>query len=255
MLILIDIGNTNIVFGIVENNKIVNTYRLATDLHASKQDYYEKINNYLIFKNINQDNLQGVAISSVVPLLDQNFIEIFEEYYNIKPLMVSAYLKSEVEVKDCNKDELGADLYCDAVGAYHKYHDPVIIVDLGTATKFIIINEQGELKGIVIAPGIQGSLNGLISSTSKLPKVTLNAPDTVLGTQTIECIQIGVIHGHAAMIEGMIARIKKELKESCTKVIITGGYSPLIKNLLTIAYYKEPNILLEGLLEIYLQNK
>ncbi len=255
MLILIDIGNTNIVFGIVENNEIINTYRLVTDHHASKEIYYEKINNYLTFKNINQDNLEGVIISSVVPLLDHTFNEIFEEYYHIKPIMVNAYLNSEVTVNDCNKDELGADLYCDAVGGYKKYHDPIIIVDLGTATKFIIINEQGELKGIVIAPGIQGSLNGLISSTSKLPKVNLNAPDTVLGTSTIECIQIGVIYGHVAMIEGMVSKIKKELKESCTKVIITGGHSPLITNLLSIAHYQEPNLLLEGLLELYLKNK
>lgn len=255
MLILVDVGNTNILFGIVENNEITNTYRLITDLHGTKEYYKEKINNYLVFKKVDNNSLEGVIISSVVPLLDKIFNEIFEEDYNVKPIMSTPYLKSNILVNECNKDELGSDLYCDAVGGYKKYQDPLIIVDLGTATKFIIVDSQGELKGVVISPGLQGSLNGLISSTSKLPKVNLNTPETVLGTNTIECIQIGVVIGHICMIEGMINKIKKELKESCTKVLLTGGNAPIIKDLLSIAYYDEPNLVLEGLLELYLQNK
>ena len=255
MKILVDVGNTNILFGIVENNVITNTYRLITDVHGTKEYYTDKIKNYLTFKNVEQDKVKGVTISSVVPLLDKIFNEIFEENYGVKPIMTTPYLKSNILVNECNKDELGSDLYCDAVGGYKKYQDPLIIVDLGTATKFIVVDNSGELKGIVISPGLQGSLNGLISSTSKLPKVSLNAPETVLGTNTVECIQIGVVTGHVCMIEGMIGKIKKELKESCTKVLLTGGNAPIIKDLLSIAYYDEPNLVLEGLLELYLQNK
>lgn len=248
MILCFDIGNTNIVLAVVNNDKIINTYRFVTNASLTEDEYYQKI--YSVIKDIKID---GVVISSVVPALDITFETMIKKYYNIKPLFIGPGIKSGLKLKIENPKSLGADLLCDAVGAVYKYGTPTIIIDLGTATKFIVVNDNNEYLGGAIAPGMNGSLNSLIANAAKLSHTALVKPKNVVGNDTTTCIQSGMIYGTSSMIDGMVNRIISELNLVNPKIILTGGLSNLIKDSLTIDVVHDPNILIEGL--IYLYNK
>ena len=250
MILCFDIGNTNIVLGIVENKKIINTFRFVTNATLTEDEYYHKI------QNVTQGiTIEGVIISSVVPALDNIFNMMIKKYFNISPLFVGPGMKSGLKLKIEVPKSLGSDLLCDAVGAVNKFGGPVIIVDLGTATKFIVVNDKDEYLGGAIAPGMNGSLNSLISNAAKLSHTALAKPHNIIGNDTTSCIQSGMIYGTASMIDGMVNQMIKELGLPNTNVVLTGGLAPLIKDILTINYYYEPNILIDGLIYLYYKNK
>ena len=250
MIILVDIGNTNIVIGIAKEKKILKTFRMSTDTSLTEDEYAGKIKGF----GIDEYAIKGVAISSVVPQLDHVFIELFKKYYNIKPLVVGAGVKSGLKLKIDNQKQLGADLLCDCVGAYEKYPGDLLVVDLGTATKLLVVNNNKEYIGCAIAPGIIGSINSLVASAAKLSSISLGIPPKTIETETTRCIQSGAIIGHACMINGMLTRMKKELNNENATVVLTGGLSNLIVDLLEHPVKIEANILLEGLLTIYYKN-
>ena len=250
MIILVDIGNTNIVVGIAKENKILKTFRMSTDSSLTDDEYAGKMKGF----GINQYEIEGAAISSVVPQLDHVFIDLFVKHYNIKPLVVGAGVKSGLKLKIDNQKQLGADLLCDCVGAYAKYPGDLLVVDLGTATKLLAVNKNKEYIGCSIAPGIIGSINSLVASAAKLPNISLAVPSKTIETETTRCIQSGAIIGHACMINGLLSKMKKEMNTENIKVILTGGLSRLVKDLLEHEVLDEPNILLEGLLYIYYKN-
>lgn len=248
MVLLFDVGNTNIVLGFVENNKIVSTYRYLTTTNLTEDEYYNKFQAVLANQKI-----EGIAISSVVPQVDQVLISMCDKYFHVHPLVVGQGVKSGIKIKLENPKQLGADLLCDAVGAKARYNGASIIVDLGTATKFIVVNEKNEFLGGAISPGIMSSLNGMIRSAAKLSDIGLTSPNRIIGNDTQSCIQSGVIYGFASMIDGMVDKIQKELNEE-VNVIVTGGLSKYILDVIHTPYYYLPNILLEGLLVIYNKN-
>lgn len=250
MIVLVDIGNTNIVIGIAKDNEIVDTYRISTDASLTSDEYAGKLKGF----GIDKKDVEGVAISSVVPQLDHVFENLFQKYYNKKALVVASGVKSGLKLKIDNQKQLGADLLCDCVGAYEKYPGDLLVVDLGTATKLLAVNKNKEYLGGAIAPGILGSLNSLVASAAKLSNINLAIPPKVIETETTRCIQSGALVGHACMINGLLTKMKKELNSNDVKVILTGGISYLIKDLIEHEYYYEPNILLEGLLNIYNKN-
>lgn len=250
MIILVDIGNTNIVIGISKNKEILNTYRISTDSTLTEDEYALKIKSF----NIKESEVDGVAISSVVPQLDHVFIRLFEKYFNIKPMIVGSGIKSGLHLKIDNQKQLGADLLCDSVGAYEKYPGNLIVIDLGTATKFSVVNEKKEYIGCSIAPGIVGSVNSLVASAAKLSNIPLAIPPKTIETETTRCIQSGAIIGHACMINGMISRMIKEIGTKNVTIVLTGGLSYLVKDLIEHPFKFEPNILLNGLLCIYYKN-
>ena len=253
MILLFDVGNTNIVLGIVKENKITQIYRFITNNNLTVDEYYQKINQ--AFSNSNQkEPIEGAIISSVVPDMDLILVHMMKKYYQIEPLLVAQGLKSGLKIRLENPKQLGADLLCDAVGAYERYGGPIVIVDLGTATKFIIVNEKREFLGGIICPGIHGSLRSLITSAAKLADVTLKQPKSVIGNDTTSAIQSGLIYGHAAMIDGLIAKIKREMKVEKLKIVLTGGLSAVVKDAILTPLCYEPSLLLEGLLLIYLKN-
>lgn len=254
MIILFDIGNTNIVLGICKNEKIIKTYRFVTNPKLTEDDYYQKINSSLKEHLLNE-MIEGSIISSVVPQLDFIFLNLMEKYYNIKPLIVKPGLKSGLKIMLENPKQLGADLLCDVVGTYYKYGGPAIVVDMGTATKLMVLSSNKEFLGGAICAGLKGSLDSLIDTTSKLSRTTIEIPQNAIGTETSSCIQSGIVYGHIAMIDGMIDRFKQELKEENAKMILTGGYSKIIKDHLKNDFIYDENILLEGLYQIYLKNK
>ena len=249
MILCFDIGNTNIVLGIAENKKIINTYRFVTNASLTEDEYYHKLQP--IVKDI---NVEGVVISSVVPALDVIFNQMIKKYFNISPMMIGPGIKSGLKLRIEAPKTLGSDLLCDAVGAVNKVGGPVIIVDLGTATKVIVVNDKEEYLGGAIAPGMNGSLNSLIANAAKLSHTALVNPECVIGNDTTTCIQSGMIYGTASMIDGMVNKTIEELGLPNVKVVLTGGLAPLIKDVLTIDYVYEPNILIEGLIYLYYKN-
>lgn len=252
MLLCIDIGNTNIVLGLVKDKKIMETYRFVTNPNLTSDDYYHKIK--LTCENKLDANIEGIIISNVVPALDVVFCELAIKYYHIEPIFVGPGIKSGLKLKIENPKSLGADLLCDMVGAVSKYKSPCIIVDLGTATKFLIVNEAKEFIGASIAPGIKGALRSLVSSAALLSETPLVMPSSVIGLNTTTCIQSGVVYGYASLIDGMITKIKNELNLIDLNVILTGGLAKVISKALTTSYNYDPNILLEGLIILYYKN-
>lgn len=253
MILLFDIGNTNIVLGIVENEQIVKTFRFTTDTNLTEDDYYQKIHTAMNHLKI-ENNVEGAIISSVVPGLDYVFSRLVNKFFNINPKFIGPGLKSGLFIKLENPKQMGADLLCDGVGAYAKYGGPVIIVDMGTATKVIVVNEKKEFLGGAICAGLKGSLDSLITSTSKLSRTSLIVPSKAINNETSLCIQSGIVIGHIAMIDGMIDKFKKELNVDNINVVLTGGYSSIVKDHLNTKVIHNENILLEGLYEIYKKN-
>lgn len=250
MLLCFDIGNTNVVLAIVENKEIKRTFRFVTNDHLTADEYYQKVKSV-----IGNQIVEGVVISNVVPALDTIFDQMVKKYFNLTPMFIAPGIKSGLKLKIDSPKTLGADLLCDAVGAIQKYQTPLIIVDLGTATKFIVVNDKKEYLGGAIAPGMNGSLNSLISSAAKLSHTALVKPKNIIGNDTTTCIQSGMIYGTVAMIEGMISKIKAELNVEEINVILTGGLSELIKDIIEIPFHYEPNILIIGLIHLYYKNQ
>lgn len=254
MILVADIGNTNITLGVYRNDKPVCISRLATQRHRTSEQYAIELD--AIFKLEGLDNtFSGAIISSVVPELTRIFKNAIEKATNCEALIVAAGLKNGLKITTDNPKELGADLVAGAVGAISQYELPCLVMDLGTATKISVIDEGGVFAGCTIAPGIGISLDALSLRTSQLPAIELSAPDHAIGTNTIECIRSGTVLGNAAMLDGMAARLEKELGKQIKTIVATGG---LAKEIVTccekdIIYNKD--LVLEGLLAIYKKNR
>ena len=248
MILLVDIGNSNIVFGLADDNNIVKTYRLKSFTDKTSDEYF------ILFNNIvSVDKIDGVIISSVVPMITSSLKKMFETYYNINPLILGPGVKTGVQLKVDDPKSVGADIICDCAGAM-KYANECLVIDLGTANKYIYV-KNNTFYGLAISPGVAISMRALVSNAALLPNIELVSPKNVLGTNTISCMQSGIIYGSASEVDGMITRIKDEIKNHNVKVIATGGLSkvitPLCKNEITIV----ENLTLDGLLQIYYKNR
>lgn len=253
MILCFDIGNTNIVLGIVKDNKIIETYRFSTNVNLTVDDYSIKFK-LILDNSYPNEPIEGAIISSVVPSIDHIIDEMLKKYFNVKAIFVGPGIKSGLKINIENPKQLGADLLIGMVGAYQKYGGPVIVVDLGTATKLFVVSSTAEILGGIIYPGVISSERSLIASTSKLNHAGFYQPEKVIGKDTNSCIQSGATYGTAAVIEGLVGRIKQELNLSNINVVLTGGIAPLVLNALKIEYKYEPNILIEGLIYIYNKN-
>ena len=247
MVLLVDIGNSNIVFGFSDKKTISNTFRLKTFTDKTSDEYY-----LLIRTMLNSYEIEDVMISSVVPIVTSAFKKVFQSYYGIDAKIIGPGVKTGVSLKVDDPKTVGADMICDCAGALPFYND-VIIVDLGTATKYIYFKNQTFL-GCSIAPGVSISLKSLVSSAALLPNVELVTPKKAIGTNTISCIQSGVVFGAAAQVDGMIDRIIEEIHNPNIPVIATGGLSRLIVPLCKHKIYQKDNLTLDGLLKIYKKN-
>lgn len=244
MILLFDIGNSNIVLGLAENEKIIKTYRYESLTTKTFDEYY------LSMKETFKDcNIEGVILCSVVPILTSTIKKMVKNHLNIEPLIVGTGLKTGIEIKCNNPKEVGADIVAAAVGAYVKYQKSSLIVDLGTANK-IIYQKQNVLKGVIIAPGVKTSLLALTENTALLPNIEMVVPKKVLGNNTIECMQSGITYGVAASIDGLIKRVKEEINDDVI-LIATGGLSKLIIPLCEDKYIIDDNLILHGLLHLY----
>lgn len=255
MLLCIDIGNTNTVIGVYEDNNLLIDFRIESNLSQTADEYGVKLLDMFKYNNLDYHKVDGVIISSVVPNLDSTFEKMIFKYFNNNAIFVGPGIKSGIKIKTDNPKQLGADILVGAVASYQKYGAPVIIIDMGTAITFFYVDKDKELLGGVIAPGIKTSFRSLVSKTSKLEEVRMDAPLSVIGKDTTSCIQSAMIFGSAAMIDGIIRKMKKEIGLNDVKVVLTGGEARIIKNYLEEEVIYDEELLLEGLRIIYQKNK
>ena len=254
MLLAVDIGNTSITLGVFDGDKLRATWNMATGVHRMSDEYAALLLNLLRQQGLETTDIKAVALCSVVPPLISTFEEMFKRYFKLAPLVVGAGVKTGVSIHMDNPREVGADRIADAAAAHHLYGGPVIIIDLGTATTFGIISKEGDYIGGIIATGIATAAEALFTRTAQLPRVELAHPKHVIGTNTVAAIQSGVIYGYASLVEGMLARIQKELGVKA-KVVATGGYAELIAKETKVIDVVNPDLTLIGLRLIYEMNK
>ncbi len=246
MLLIADIGNTNITLGLFENDKYINEFRLASDRDLSGEEYEQLLKS--LFKDY---DIEGCVIASVVEELNVKFKRAIDNVFNIKSIFVAHDINLNIKIKLDNPRELGADRIANAVAVADKHNGAVIVIDFGTATSFDIVSSKKEFLGGVIAPGINTQVKSLKSSTSKLPKIDVSLSKNAIGHNTIDAILSGVIRGTACMVDGLIAQCEEELGENAT-VIATGGYCGLIANYMKRPFDEvNPILTLEGLKKIY----
>jgi type III pantothenate kinase len=255
--LVIDVGNTNIVFGVYDGKKLIYDRRIATDKEKTSDEYGMLFDQFFKHDNIEIEDIDDIIISSVVPTLMHTLPAMAQRYFNIVPIVIGPGVKTGMNIKYDNPKEVGADRIVNAVAAYEKYGGPVIIVDFGTANTFCYVNKEGEYLGGVITPGISISAEALFLRTAKLPKVEITKPEKVIGKNTITSIQSGLIYGFAGMIDYIIDKMIEEMNQSKEDVMVvaTGGFANLIsaetKNIKVVDKY----LTLEGLRIIYERNK
>ncbi|NLL63742.1 MAG: type III pantothenate kinase [Ruminococcaceae bacterium] len=253
MLLVIDIGNSNITIGVYKEKDLKLVSRLATDRTITADQFAINIHSLFALNNIPVSEFSGAIISSVVPEITNSLKRGILKITGCTPLIVGSSAKTGLNVKLDNPSELGADLACTAVGAIAKYELPCIIMDFGTATKVTVIDEHGAFLGGAIASGIDMSLNALTSGTSLLSQISLTDPPRALGTNTADCIRSGIILGAADMVDGLIKRMILELHTPVKTIVSTGGFSK-IANFSNSKVLIDDNLLLEGLRIIYEKN-
>jgi type III pantothenate kinase len=249
MLLGIDIGNTTIYFGEIENDEVKKTFRMSTEKDITSDEYIPQIKSVLK-ENINIDEIDGIIISSVVPEITEEIEKAIYKITKIKAKVVKRDVTYSFKVtSECLRD-LGADLIADSTGAISRYKLPIIIFDMGTATTCSVINREGVFMGGMICPGLKTSVNALIGKASQLSNFNLGNPKKVVGTETPECINSGAIYGHSSMINGLKAKVEEETNEKYT-VILTGGNSEYVKDYIDKDIIVEKNLIFYGLNELY----
>ncbi len=254
MILAIDIGNTNIVIGCFRGNEILFRERVSTNRVATDLEYAITVKTALNMHDLNRSEITGAILSSVVPSVTNTFKRAIEKYCGVTPLVVGPGIKTGLSIKIDNPAQLGSDLVVDAVAGIKEYPTPLIIIDMGTATTFSVIDADKNYLGGVITTGMAVSTDALISRTSQLPRFSFETPKKVIGSNTVDCLKSGIMHGNAAMIDGMVQRIREELGRDCT-IVATGGLAPLVAPLCKEKILLDDDLLLKGLMEIYRKNQ
>ena len=253
MLLAIDIGNTNIVIGGFKGNDLLFFARMATNTTKTEDEYAAQLLDILSIHNVDKSLVSGAIISSVVPQLNIIMKKAVNFAYDVDALLVGPGIKTGINIHCDNPSSVGADIICACVAAHHIYGSPSIVIDMGTATKMMYIDKTGAFTGASIIPGVNIALNALSRGTAQLPHISLEAPKSVLGKNTIECMRSGVVLGNACLIDGMIDRISEETGEDL-KVYATGGLSPAIIQHCKHDITLDNDLVLKGLNIIYKKN-
>ena len=253
MLLALDIGNTNITFGVFggdgansERRAPSATWRVATEPGRLADEYGLLVNDLLTLRGVSPDDLTAVVLCSVVPPLTPTFVALCQAYFKIDPMVVGAGTKTGIKILYDNPRDVGADRIADAAAALDLYGGPDIIVDFGTATVFDAVSAKAEYVGGAIAPGISVAADALFHSTSQLRRVELDRPESAIGKNTIHALQSGLVLGYAEMVKGMVARFDREMGGGC-KVVATGGLAGLIEEEVNIFDAVNPDLTLSGL--------
>ncbi len=253
MLLTIDIGNTNITLGCFDGDVLEFTARLATEQKKTADQYAVEIKNLLALYEIGSEEIEDCIIASVVPMVAKSISNAVSKLCHIVPLMLGPGVKTGLNIKIDNPAQLGADLVAGAVGALEEYTMPCVVIDMGTASTVSVLDKNGAFLGGVIAAGVRLTLKALAENTAQLTSIPIEAPQSVIGANTVECMQSGLVYGTAAMLDGLLEKIEQEIGEEPT-VVATGGLSrDIIPHCKYNIIYNE-NLLLEGLKSIYEKN-
>ena len=256
MIFVIDIGNTNIKYGVFSGETLIASFRVVSQRTSTADEYGIVVRDLLTTAKIRKSDIEGIIISSVIPQLNYTMEHMCEQYLGIKPLMVGPGIKTGLNIKVDNPREVGADRIVNSVAAYKKYGKgkPVICVDFGTATTFNVITENGEFIGGAIAPGIKGSLDSLVNGTAKLPNIELNLPENIIARDTVTNMQAGLLYGFAGLVEHICDKMKKELGRDAV-VVVTGGLSETIAKEVSRIDVIDRALTLDGLRMLYDMNR
>lgn len=254
MILAIDVGNTNIVIGGLDGNEIYFTARISTEKSKTVDDYTAKIKSLLEIYEVDFSQIEGGILSTVVPALASVLQDAVEKITGHRLMLVTAQLNTGLEICMDNPKQTGADLIVDAVAAVAEYPLPALIFDMGTATTLSVVDRDGNYIGGMIISGAELSLEALSSGTAQLPHINLEAPEKLIGKNTIDCMKSGVVYGNAAMLDGIIQRAEEELGESAT-AIATGGIAKKIVPYCKRTVICDENLTLKGLWILYEKNR
>jgi type III pantothenate kinase len=254
MILTVDIGNSNIVLGCVEDEKIVMEARLRTDATKTSDEYCIDLSRILDVYHIAPEDIEGAIIASVVPQVLNSMQTAIKKLTGKSSLVVGPGLKTGLNIKIENPSQTGADLVVGNVAALREHKPPLIVIDMGTATTMTVLDETGALIGGCICPGVKISLDALTERTALLPGLQLDQPKKAIGRNTIDCMRSGIMMGNASMLDGMVERIEAELGHKCT-VIATGGIARFIVPLCKTPMIYDKDLIVKGLAALYRDNK
>lgn len=253
MLLAVDVGNTETVLGVFSDRELTRQWRISTVADRTADELALMFGGLLEHQDLSFDrNVTAVVIASVVPTATQALREMVRRYFGFRPLVVEPGVKTGIPVLTDNPKEVGADRVLNAVAAIDLHGSPAVVVDFGTATTFDAVSEKGEYVGGVIAPGVQISAAALYEHTARLPRVELVAPSSVIGKNTVESVQSGIMYGYASMVDGVVERMAKELGKPT--VIATGGLAPVMIEECSSVDHHEPWLTLQGLRIVFERN-
>lgn len=250
MLLVADVGNTNTVVGVFQGTRLLHSWRLTSRREQTADEYGVFIETLLRTRGIEPRQITGVAISNVIPPVQQILEAMCDQYFGLAPFSVEPGLNTAMPLLVDNPREIGADRIVNAVAAEALYGRPLIVIDFGTATTFDCVNERGEFLGGAIAPGITTALDALVNRAARLYRVELVRPKEAIGRNTVTNIQSGVVYGYAGLVDGLVERMRSEMRGSPT-VIATGGLAPLIAGVARSLQHVNETLTLEGLRLLY----
>lgn len=251
MLLVVDVGNTNITLGVFKEDKLEASFRLTTGISRTSDEYGLLLCDLIEHRGIKVSDIDAVIVSSVVPTIMYSFNSGIRKYLNLNPFEVKPGTKTGIRIMTGNPYEIGADRIVDAVGAYEMYGGPVIVMDFGTATTYDVILADGSFTAGITAPGIRTSARALWEGTAKLPEIEIKKPDSILAKDTISSMQAGLVYGCIGQTEYIIRRIKEETGLSDMKTVATGGLGKIIADATEMIDIYDPNLTLNGLRLIY----
>ncbi len=254
VILAVDVGNTQTVLGLFEGTELDGHWRIHTNEALTADEIRVKVAGLLFADGRQWDDVERVVLSSVVPALTAAYEEIALETTGIPPMVIGPGLKTGMPIRYDNPHEVGADRIVNSVAAFEEHGGPVIVVDFGTATTMDVVDEEGAYLGGAIAPGVETSADALFSRAARLSKVDLEPPDRVIGTNTRESVQAGLVLGEAMMVDGLVRRAWKELSVDSTPVVATGGLAEMMSALCETVTHVDGDLTLRGLLHIYRLN-
>lgn len=254
MLLVVDIGNTNITLGVMDGEEVIGRFRMTTKTQKTSDEYGVFISTLLKRKHIDIEAIEGVIISSVVPNIMYSFVSGIRKYIEVEPMIVGPGIKTGINIKTESPREVGADRIVDLVGAYYTYGGPAMVVDFGTATTFDVVTEDGAFTVGITSPGIKITANALWNMAAKLPEIEIAKPDTILATNTVTSMQAGLVYGYIGQVEYIVKKVKEALGYDL-QVIATGGLANIIFEETDVLDVYDRNLPFKGLKYIYDRNK
>lgn len=254
MVLVVDVGNTNITFGVYNNKELLTTFRLMTKTPRTSDEFGVLITELLSKNSINKDKIEGAIVASVVPNVMHSLLGGIKRYIIEKLIIVGAGIKTGIKIVTENPKEIGSDRVVDAVAAYELYGGPVLVIDFGTATTYDLVDEKGCFCAGITAPGIKISAKALWEDTARLPEIEIKKPASILAQETISSMQAGLVYGQIGQAEYIIKSVKKETGYDNLKVVATGGLGRIIVPETDMIETYNSSLTLEGLRIIYEKN-